>query len=107
MKEKLGMDEWLTKTIEFKEKQRLHLRPAVKISQAAEKFTAEIRFALFTQIQCFNAKSITDLILFVADFAASEGDTFELKARGVDAEAALIGIANLLETSLFDEEDKN
>ncbi len=94
-------DNWLIKTIEFKEKQLLHLRPIVKISQVASEFESEVQ--LLVGNEQFSAKSITDLMVFAAELIKSSGDTFELKTKGVDAEKALATVSSLFGTPLIEE----
>jgi len=95
---------WVSKTIEFKEKNQLHLRPAVKITQTAEKFNAEIQFLMGNEV--FNAKSITDILIFASALVGSEGNTFDIKASGPEAENALMALSNLFRNELFSEEIK-
>jgi len=57
--------------IEEYTKDELHLRPAIKITQTAEKFNAEIQFLMGNEV--FNAKSITDILIFASALVVHGG----------------------------------
>ncbi len=68
----------------------IHLRPAVRFVEAAQRYAATIR------VRCngaeANGKSIMDLLCLAASFGA----TVELEARGPDAEEAVMALAELI-----------
>jgi phosphocarrier protein HPr len=68
----------------------LHLRPADKFVQLAYQFQAEIR--VYYKGHEYNGKSILDL----TSLAAECGTRLDLEARGPDAEAAIVALAELV-----------
>jgi len=76
----------------------LHARPAVKLTMLAKSFGASIEMSARDEGRWVDAKSV----LRVMGLRIGPGDTFHLRAGGVDAEAALSAIAALAERS-FDE----
>ncbi|MCY3017654.1 MAG: HPr family phosphocarrier protein [Planctomycetota bacterium] len=90
-------DVWLEKSINLKNKHALHMRPAQRIVEVANRFEADIR-AVKDSLDC-NAKSILDMIGFAAHMvrATAEDDhTFCFRASGKDAQAALDALAELV-----------
>ncbi len=67
--------------------QGLHARPAAKLAKEAQKFASTITLAA-DEAEA-NAKSILDILTL----AAGQGENLELRATGVDAEAALDALA--------------
>jgi phosphocarrier protein HPr len=75
----------------------LHLRPASKFVQTADRFQAEIR--VLYKGQTFDGRSILDL----ATLAAERGSRLELEATGEDAEEALDALAELIAAEFFED----
>ena len=73
----------------------LHARPANLFVRLASRFQAEVRVSTeCTQgPRCVDAKNILDVL----SLGAAKGQTLELAATGVDAEAALLALAELAE----------
>lgn len=69
--------------------QGLHARPAARLAQEAQKFTAEI--AIIQGSQQVDAKSILDILTL----AARHGTSLELRAKGDDARQALDCLADM------------
>ena len=69
----------------------LHARPAAKVAQTANRFTAVVTVTLKGEV--VSAHSVTDLLLL----AASQGTELELSATGPEAEEAIAAIATLIE----------
>lgn len=67
----------------------LHARPAARLSHEAQKFQADI--SISTSGRTVDAKSILDILTL----AAGHGANLELRATGVDAQAALEQLADL------------
>ncbi len=75
----------------------LHARPAGKLAQLAQSFTADVVIALDGQE--VDAKSILDVLTL----AASQGTVLELRASGTDAPEALDRLEALI-ANRFEEE---
>ena len=75
----------------------LHARPAASVAACAKRFSAEV--SLSAGGRKANAKSVVALMAF----GARDGDEIDVSARGADAEAAAVGvadhIASLVETA--------
>ena len=67
----------------------LHARPATRLVNEANRFGCEIQLEKDGQV--VNAKSIMNILLL----AAEKGSKITVRARGVDARAALDAIASL------------
>ncbi|MFW6324365.1 MAG: HPr family phosphocarrier protein [Desulfovibrionales bacterium] len=67
----------------------LHARPAGRLAQEAQKFTADV--FLISGEQKVNAKSILDILTL----AASRGCSLQLEAEGPDAHEALTRLEDL------------
>lgn len=85
----------LEEIIKAKDKTKLHLRPAQKIVETSQQFKAEMTFLL--QGEFWNPKSILEMMMFVANFVASNQDEFIMQAKGEDAAEAFKAMANLFE----------
>jgi phosphotransferase system HPr (HPr) family protein len=89
--------DWLEKEINLTDKHSLHLRPAQRIVETASRFKADVR-ACKDPVD-LNAKSILDMMEFVAHMARNtqDGDnTFCFRAQGEDAGAALLALEILV-----------
>jgi phosphocarrier protein len=75
----------------------LHARPAGKLAQAAQKFSASVSIASGEQV--VDAKSILDILTL----AVGEGTTLELRASGDDAPQALDRLERLFENRFREE----
>jgi phosphocarrier protein HPr len=85
--------------VEITNEYGLHLRPADKFVRLAHQFQAEIR--IFYLGKEYNGKSILELTTLAAEF----GSKLELEARGVDAEAAVAALAELVLADFHDAEE--
>lgn len=72
----------------------LHARPAARVAQVAQNYTAEITLRLDDTTA--DAKSILDIL----SLAASQGSRLQVEASGSDARKALEGIAHLFTEDL-------
>jgi phosphotransferase system HPr (HPr) family protein len=79
-----------TRKVEITNTNGLHLRPADKFVRLANQFKSEVRINY--KGKQFNGKSILE----VATLAADCGTWLELEARGSDAEAAVVALAELV-----------
>lgn len=87
-------NKWIETKVEFKEKPRLHMRPAQKIVECAGKFQSETKAVIGGQE--FNAKSIIDMLIFAAELNTSPVSEFVLKGKGDDADNAIKAIIELM-----------
>ena len=71
--------------------QGLHARPADMLARAANRFQSQID--IVKDGETCDAKSI----LSILTLAATQGTRMELRARGVDAKAAITALAHLFE----------
>ena len=69
----------------------IHARPAARIAETARKFVAEIALA------AVNRRASAKSPVGVMSLAIRHGDTIEVVASGVDAEAAIAAIVELIE----------
>jgi phosphocarrier protein HPr len=76
----------------------LHLRPAARFAELAQRFAAEVRVRSAGAVA--DGKSLLDLI----GLAAGDGTVLELEAHGPDAEEAVIALAGLI-SARFHEAD--
>lgn len=79
------------KILRVKNSLGLHARPAGKISQEAQRYRADIQ--LCSESAEADAKSILDVLTL----AAPHGTELRLRAKGPDAEDALLGLSRLFE----------
>ena len=68
----------------------LHLRPAARFVEVAKRFAAEVR------VRCDGAEADGKSLMELMSLAAGFGMVLELEARGPDAEAAVIALADLI-----------
>ncbi|CAN5905362.1 hypothetical protein BH23PLA1_BH23PLA1_44080 [soil metagenome] len=78
------------RTVQILNSYGLHLRPAEKFVGLAHRYQAEVR--VLHQGNEFNGKSILDLMTLAAEC----GTWLEIEARGPDAEATLLALAELV-----------
>ncbi|MBG0790554.1 MAG: HPr family phosphocarrier protein [Desulfovibrionaceae bacterium] len=86
--------EYLSRKVIVATENGLHARPAGKLAQEAQAFQADI--SLVCDDQEADAKSILDILTL----AAGPGNVVELRASGVDAEAALERLEQLFANKL-------
>lgn len=86
--------EYLSRKVIVASENGLHARPAGKLAQAAQAFEADI--SLVFDDQQADAKSILDILTL----AAGPGNVLELRASGIDAEAALERLEQLFADKL-------
>lgn len=89
---------WLEQPINLKNKHGLHMRPAQKIVETADRYQSDIR-AVKDELN-MSAKSILDMIEFaeyMVNSAEAEDDEFVFKAKGPDARQALDELNQLVE----------
>jgi phosphocarrier protein len=91
-----GMDsgDYLSRKVIVASDNGLHARPAGRLAQEAQTFEADISLVLDDQEA--DAKSILDILTL----AAGPGNVLELRATGVDAEAALERLEELFANKL-------
>ena len=87
----------MEKTIEVSNKAGIHVRPAAKIDDLANKFSANI-YIIKDEIEV-NAKSIMDLLTLVA----SEGTKITIKAKGTDEVEAINQLEKLIRSKFSEE----
>jgi phosphocarrier protein len=74
----------------------MHARPAVKLTKLAKKFQAQIAIRVWDAgaIDWINAKSVAKVMAM----RAARDSIIEIRAIGVDAEAAVAALVNLVAT---------
>lgn len=84
--------------VEIKNRNGLHMRPAMLLVDMASKFSSEIKIS--------NAQTSADAksIMQVTMLAAAAGTKLTLTAKGSDCEPAVEAIKELIEVRMFDEE---
>ncbi len=87
----------ITKEFTIKNKLGLHARPAAMFVKLSNRYESEIWVAM--DDEQVNGKSIMGLMML----AASHGSVLQVSAEGADAEEALQGLADLIESG-FNEE---
>jgi len=75
----------------------LHARPSARLTQLASRYTSTVH--LIKNDRRINAKSIMGVMML----AAARGSTITVETEGVDADAALAALAELI-ASGFDED---
>jgi phosphocarrier protein HPr len=88
-----------TRKVEITNANGLHLRPADKFVKLANQFQSEVR--IHYKGKQFNGKSILE----VATLAADCGTWLELEARGADAEATVVALADLVLARFHESEE--
>ncbi|BDQ33851.1 HPr family phosphocarrier protein [Pseudodesulfovibrio portus] len=87
-------EDYLSRKVIVASDNGLHARPAGRLAQEAQTFEADISLVLDDQEA--DAKSILDILTL----AAGPGNVLELRATGVDAEAALERLEELFANKL-------
>jgi len=87
----------VTRSVEVKNPQGLHLRPGEVFSRKANEFESNIE--IISGERRVDGKSLLD----IATLGASQGTQLEIEARGPDAELAVEELAKILETKSVDE----
>ena len=77
----------------------LHLRPADKFVSVAKRFQSEIR--VYFNGRETDGKSILDLSTLAADC----GSVLEIEGRGVDAEAAVAALCELVDAHFYEDDE--
>ena len=79
----------------------LHARPAIKFSRAARAFSAKIQICVEGDVRWVDAKSVAK----VMGLQVETGKTILMRAVGVDADAALAGLREFVESDLATEDE--
>lgn len=79
----------------------LHARPAIRFSRAARGYAARIQMRVEETDGWVDAKSVAK----VMGLQVESGKTIILRASGVDADAALSGLRQLMEQDLAHEDE--
>lgn len=92
------------RTVEIRNALGLHLRPAMKFIDIANRFASDIRVS--------NGQTTADgkSIMEMGTLAAIYGTRLTIRAEGADAEQAVAALSELVEVRMFDEpppEDKS
>jgi phosphotransferase system enzyme I (PtsI) len=87
----------LERTVVLRNRHGLHMRPATKLYQLANRFESEIRVS--KDGRGVNGKSIMELLTL----AAEPGSELVLSAEGADAEEALDAIQGLIDDRFGEE----
>jgi len=77
----------------------LHARPSVKFTKLAKSFAAEVEIALAANGPWFDAKSIVKVMAV----KAAKGATLHFRAKGLDADAALSALRQLVAQGFHEE----
>ncbi|MBW8017210.1 MAG: HPr family phosphocarrier protein [Planctomycetes bacterium] len=83
--------------VEIKNKQGLHMRPAMKFVDVASRYKSEI--SVSNGEEDVDAKSIMQMTIL----AATCGTFLTIRAEGEDASSALDDLRDLVEVKMFDE----
>jgi phosphocarrier protein len=78
----------------------LHARPSVKLTKLAKTFAADIQLASGTEGPWVDAKSIVKVMAV----KAGKGATLHFRARGPDADAALVALRELVNLNFHGDE---
>jgi len=84
-------------SVEIKNAEGLHMRPAMKFVDLASQFQSDIKVCN-DEMQA-DAKSIMEMSML----AATYGTRLKIKAKGQDAEKAVGALRELVEVRMFDE----
>ena len=87
----------VTRAVEVKNPQGLHLRPGEAFARTASEFESTIE--VISGDRRVDGKSLLD----IATLGASQGTQLEIEAHGPDAEVAVEMLAKILETTSVDE----
>ena len=77
----------------------LHLRPAAKFVELANRFASEVR--IVHNGEEIDGKSVISL----ATLAAERGTVLEIVTRGADAEAAVAALTDLVAARFYEDDD--
>lgn len=88
----------LSRSIEIRNKLGLHARAATKLARLANEFDAKI--TITQDDKAVDASSVMGLMLL----ASQQGKTIAINATGVDAEAALEAITQLVQNRFHEDE---
>lgn len=92
----IGGGDWVTKQCKVVNPMGMHARPAGRFVELAKRFDARVRVAV--RGDEVDGLSILSLLML----EAVRGTTVQIKAQGVDAEAAVEALSQLIENG-FDE----
>ena len=84
-------------SVEIKNAEGLHMRPAMQFVDLANQFQADI--SVSNDENTVDAKSIMQMSML----AATCGTKLKIKAQGSDADAAIDALKGLVEDKMFDE----
>jgi len=84
-------------TVEIKNAEGLHMRPAMKFVDVASQFACDITVS--NDEMKADAKSIMEMSML----AATYGTRLQIKAEGAQAEEAISALTDLVEVRMFDE----
>ena len=87
----------MERTVLISNKAGIHVRPAAKIADLANKFEANV--LLIKDSTIVNAKSIMDVLTL----AASEGTSITIRAEGPDQDKAIDELAALIDNKFSEE----
>lgn len=84
--------------VEIKNRNGLHMRPAMLLVDVASKFTSDIKIS--------NTQTVADAksIMQVTMLASAAGTKLTITAKGVDCNQAVDALRELIEVRMFDEE---
>ncbi len=91
--------EWRQATLTVVGAHGLHARPAIRFSRVARGYSARIQICVADDARWVDAKSVAK----VMGLQVESGRKILLRAAGDDAEAALAGLRQLIETDLAGE----
>lgn len=85
--------------VEIKNRNGLHMRPAMFIVDAASRFSSDIKIS--------NPQTVADAksIMQVTMLAAGAGTKLTITAKGSDCQEAVNALKDLIEVRMFDEKD--
>jgi phosphocarrier protein HPr len=89
----------VTASVRLRHEAGLHARPAVKLTQLANRFSAKISFAAQPQGPWINAKSIVKVMAMKTPYDA----LLHFRAEGEDAEEAVLALVALIERDFLDD----
>lgn len=86
--------------VEIKNRNGLHMRPAMLLVDIASKFSSDIKIS--NEQTTADAKSIMQVTML----AAAAGTKLAIMAKGSDCEQAVEALKELIEVRMFDEEGR-
>ena len=84
-------------SVEIKNEEGLHMRPAMRFVDVANRFDSTITVS--SGDNSVDGKSIMQISML----AATKGTKLNIKAQGTDADKAIIALRELTEVRMFDE----